>query len=96
VSGKFIPLVVRPSEHKTYFIEGEEGKIKIGKAKNVQRRLCQLQTGSASPLKLLHVLYEDREANLHKRFAHLRIPGGEWFRSSPALLEFIQRLKESL
>ena len=71
---------------KTYFIQaGEGGLVKIGRARDVTARMRSLQTGSATRLKLLRVLYADHERDLHARFAPLR-RHGEWFEFSPAML----------
>jgi hypothetical protein len=72
---------------------GDGGQIKIGWSKNVSARLTQLQTGSASPIKLLGTTPGGRaaERRLHGQFAHLRI-SGEWFKAAPELLDHIASL----
>ena len=69
-----------------YFIQcGEHGPVKIGKAKNVERRLKTMQTGNPKKLYIRVVLncgsdlaaYE-MESNLHRRFKKFR-KYGEWF-----------------
>lgn len=63
-----------------YCIRSECGAVKIGVAKNVQRRLENLQIGSPSKLELVGVLPggEDVERDLHARFSGQR-RRGEWF-----------------
>ena len=71
-----------------YFIRcvDDNNFIKIGVAKNVQRRLDALQIGCPYPLKVISVIqcrsqshaYET-ETRLHKFFKWANI-GGEWFR----------------
>ncbi len=60
------------------------GLYKIGVSVDVQKRLTELQTGSAPELELVLVLpgNEKREQELHKRFAvkHVR---GEWYSLHP-------------
>lgn len=70
--------------------------IKIGVAKNVEKRLKSLQTSSPSILELLHKIQLDSlkeafklESLLHKRFANLRI-NGEWFKASEELRNYIR------
>ena len=71
---------------KVYFIQsGKGGAVKIGKAKNVETRLRELQTGNPKELYLRAVLCCTSEANafhteqlLHIRFAENRLRG-EWF-----------------
>lgn len=73
-----------------YFIQaGEAGAIKIGLAADPSGRLMQLQTSSASPLRMLRTFDGGREleAALHRRFARLRLHG-EWFKPDEELLRF--------
>ena len=80
-------------KYRTYFISNEDGDVKIGKTTwPIQIRLRQLQTGSSSKLVLLHSMEGDYEHKFHERFKHLRLHG-EWYRGTPALLGFIERLK---
>ena len=78
-------------EKDVYFIQGQDTKrIKIGISDDVQRRLKAIQ--ASEPLKLLGVIKEGGkalEAELHKRFAHIRIYN-EWFQSNTELLEYIR------
>jgi hypothetical protein len=77
-----------------YFIRsGNDGPIKIGRARDVARRVRTLQTASAAPLVLLGVIPGDGkvERRLHRRFAANRIRG-EWFRATPELLAHIDAL----
>jgi hypothetical protein len=64
--------------------------VKIGKAFDVAKRLASLQTGQSARLELLAELPGGHrlEAELHKRFAHLRVRG-EWFRAEPELLAYV-------
>jgi hypothetical protein len=77
-----------------YFVQaGARGPIKIGFTWNVKRRMDALQTGCPRKLILLGTIEcenaQDREAELHRRFADLRIDRSEWFRWSPALADAI-------
>ena len=64
---------------KTYFILDEcRGMLKIGKSTDPASRMQNLQTASGSELKLIGVLEDDRESELHARFAAARSVG-EWF-----------------
>ena len=82
-----------------YFILNYDSQaIKIGIAKNVERRLSSLQTSSPSKLKLLGTIKTESvnkarklEQSLHKTFNDCRIRG-EWFSVHSELLEYIQQL----
>jgi hypothetical protein len=76
--------------HRVYFIQAGEpdekgfATVKIGFSTDVDKRLRQLQTASASPLKLLECAIGTQaiEGFIHRvlRHRHLR---GEWFRIHP-------------
>ena len=67
------------SETCTYIILAEGiYRVKIGKAVNITKRITQLQCGCPVPLKLLLLVEQNIESELHKRFKHLST-GGEWF-----------------
>lgn len=72
-----------------YFVEAE-GRIKIGWSKRVATRMAALQTGNATPIRLLGTIPGARsvERRLHDRFAHLRL-SGEWFNGAPELREYV-------
>lgn len=83
-----------------YFLQHENGTIKIGTTTMYRKRLVKLET-QHGPLKLLGVMEGARalEHELHLRFAHLRIKGTlrdgnsqgkEFFRPHESLLEFIR------
>jgi hypothetical protein len=76
-----------------YFVEAN-GFIKIGFTADMERRMCALASSSPHPTTLLHRMpgTRDHEIDLHRQFAHLRVRG-EWFRSDPELLEFIEGLR---
>lgn len=66
-----------------YFIQSEKtGMIKIGRSKNPEKRLKQLQTGSPNKLKLIAV-FKDKgpeERGLHERLRCFKVrQNGEWF-----------------
>jgi hypothetical protein len=75
-----------------YFIQqGDSGPIKIGYTEtDVCRRVAQLQTGNAEPLRCLAVMEgtEEEEQALHGKFDDNRIRG-EWFALIPAIEEII-------
>lgn len=62
----------------------EKGPVKLGLSQDPERRVRQLQTGSAQPLRLFHVeeVHDTRvrvaEKALHKMLGHRRMKG-EWF-----------------
>jgi hypothetical protein len=76
----------------TYFIRAGDS-IKIGFASNLKRRLGGLQSSHHEPLEVLAAVSaaDVDEYLTHQRFAHLRIRG-EWFRSEPDLLSYIDQI----
>lgn len=77
-----------------YFIQlGDDGPIKIGKAKDVSTRFYQLQCAHPETLTLLCVIEgdKDKEDELHDLFLNLKIRG-EWFSPESELLNYIQSL----
>lgn len=80
-----------------YLIRGNDGRYKIGTAKNPIQRICQLQTGNSDKLKLIEI-YQSENANkieiaLHGQYSHNRMTG-EWFDLSIAEeAGFIKRCK---
>ena len=69
-----------------YFIfqEGNDLLCKIGRSKNKEKRLKQLQTGNPSKLYIYKSIngHKEKEIELHQHFADKRIPGSEWFHLS--------------
>jgi predicted GIY-YIG superfamily endonuclease len=65
-----------------YLIRGNDGRYKIGIAKNPQRRICQLQTGNSDPLVLIETYQSENaskiEAALHMQYSPDKLIG-EWF-----------------
>jgi len=79
---------------KVYFITDDAtGLIKIGRAMDVEQRLKGLQTGAPGQLRVLADMDGGAagEADMHRRFAHLRVRG-EWFSPGDDLLQFIEAL----
>lgn len=78
-----------------YFLNSiSENKIKIGHSIDPCKRIAHLETSHPSPLNLLLVIPGGikREMEIQKNFADLRVRG-EWFESTPGLLEFIEKSK---
>ena len=73
-----------------YFAECD-GRVKIGWSKKVGTRIAQLQTGNASPIRLLGTTPGGLavERALHERFAAARV-AGEWFDLTPELRAHIE------
>lgn len=64
-----------------YIIQSNNnGLIKIGRSKNPQKRLKQLQTGNPNKLKLIYTFEGEgwREKIIHERLSYYRLEG-EWF-----------------
>lgn len=68
-----------------YLIRGNNGKYKIGIAKNPEKRLSQLQTGNSDDLKLIETYKSDNarkiETILHNHYMCEK-ERGEWFNLS--------------
>ncbi|MEQ8969764.1 MAG: GIY-YIG nuclease family protein [Coleofasciculus sp. C1-SOL-03] len=85
--------------HFIYFILNEDSNaIKIGRAKDLTKRMNALQTSSPAKLRLIKsVQVEGRkeahelEKSLHKQFNEIRL-AGEWFKAEPSLLGYINQL----
>lgn len=75
-----------------YFIRCED-VVKVGVAKHPQDRMKRLQTGAPAPLVLIASIPKagHREAECHKRLAHLRVHG-EWFRYTGEVNDLIGEL----
>lgn len=73
-----------------YFIGDEHGRVKIGHALDMQKRLSGLQTSCADNLSILRLIDggEPTERWLHRRFAEAHIRG-EWFRFLPEMLSIL-------
>ena len=82
-----------------YFIFNEDSNaIKIGWAKDLDKRMRALQTSSPATLKLLKsvqvegvVVAQELERSLHRRF-HANRLSGEWFKAEGELLEYVNHL----
>ena len=70
-----------------FFIEDSNEQVKIGRAKDIERRRKGLQTGNPRKLLLLGWIRTDDDVRLekeiHQNFSHLR-GTGEWFDLDPA------------
>jgi hypothetical protein len=84
------------SDQDVYFIrEAAGGPIKIGRSSDVAARFRSLQTATWRRLELIGVIVGNGrvvENDLKERFAHIRIPGSEWFYDEPELLLFVAGL----
>jgi hypothetical protein len=93
-----LPKDIEDGDGCIYFIQGiSGGLIKIGYAKDIYRRLKNLQASCPLPLKILAVIRGslDSESNLHSRFAKNR-KHGEWFEPTEQLSIFINSLDDFL
>ena len=79
------------------YVVSVPGFVKIGRARRVHDRLCKLQVANPHELELLCVVSERcySEERVHAKWADLR-HRGEWFRASPALLDWIETLNRQL
>lgn len=83
----------KPSS-SVYFVLSEDKKmVKIGYSNNVTKRVRSMSTGSPVKLTCIKTIPggASEEAELHRRFAHLR-QHGEWFIYSKELKDFVKDL----
>lgn len=75
-----------------YFIQRDDGPIKIGLSKNVANRLATLATASANELKLLGAVPGDKktEAKIHRQLRDFRM-NREWFRPCDEVISLIEQ-----
>ena len=73
-----------------YFIQAENGLIKIGYSRDIKKRLQNLRQSSPERLYLMKAVPGNRKAEqkIHWKFWKLR-SHGEWFYPDRELLEFI-------
>lgn len=79
-----------------YFIAAvDAGKIKIGRTRNISKRLSALETSSPVPLTLMHtVQYDDElEQRIHQHLGKYR-SHGEWFHADKPVVEFVRNAKK--
>jgi hypothetical protein len=88
--------------HQSYFVyfilNEDSSAIKIGKAKDISKRIKSLQTSSPAKLRLIKSIQvkSDKEAqeleqSLHKQFQEIRL-AGEWFKAEANLLDYINQV----
>lgn len=80
-----------------YFIAcPENGLVKIGQAKNIEKRLSSLRTSSPVEIRLAAAVrfVPECEQWMHAAFRHLRVKG-EWFRAEPELIEMMRTARDS-
>ena len=66
----------------TYIVYNESNNLyKIGKTKDIDSRIKQIQLGTGAKLKIILLINSNVESELHKEFEDCRIHG-EWFRLS--------------
>lgn len=79
-----------------YFILNEDScAVKIGYAKNLEKRMKALQTASPAELRLMKSVQvesdkkaQELELSLHKQFDAFRL-SGEWFKADASLLDYV-------
>ncbi len=85
--------------HFVYFILNEDSNaIKIGRTKDLAKRMNALQTSSPAKLRLIKSVQveggkeaHELEQSLHRKFSEIRL-AGEWFKAEANLLEYISQL----
>jgi predicted GIY-YIG superfamily endonuclease len=86
-----------------YLIRTNDGRYKIGIAKNPQQRLSQLQTGNSDPLELIET-YQSENASkienaLHRHYSYSKMIG-EWFdlsiKEEAEFIKMCKRIDEAI
>jgi hypothetical protein len=79
------------SNDDLYFIESEDGFVKIGRSNNPKKRLSAIQSGNHKELSILKTFKNKGcyEPDIHKKFKDLCIRG-EWFKMSDEIKDFIK------
>ncbi len=77
-----------------YFVQSDDGRVKVGCARRPSDRLKSLQTGSPRPLRLVGLAVGGRvvERHLHKVLFADRITG-EWFNPAPVVLAVVRQAR---
>ena len=80
----------KTNQEYTYFIQQENGgNIKIGfTTQEPEKRLANLQTGSAYTLRIVGLLHGNKENKLHKKFSDIKVKG-EWYKNNKELVDYI-------
>lgn len=81
-----------------FVVSGErDERVKIGHAKNIRKRVAELQTAAPYKLKLAAIMPSGdppkAEAEQHQKFKALRVQG-EWFRLEGGLLDHVRKLRQ--
>jgi hypothetical protein len=80
----------RSYEPYVYFLQREDGAVKIGCSRRVALRRGEVERGEKTPCALLGMQAGDRqlEQELHRKFAAHAL-GHEWFAPAHLLLDYI-------
>lgn len=73
-------------------LDASSKKLKIGRSKNVNKRLRQLQTSNSGRLSLLFTIKGKGscEEYVHKKFSHLNT-NGEWYEYDNSIIDYFKR-----
>jgi hypothetical protein len=87
---KFVPFNPEYKDNRVYFLQAENGMIKIGTSTEIYERINTLRTASPCSFVKLSIMPGDMsvEKRLHKKFAVCRRQG-EWFVKSQDIDEYI-------
>lgn len=82
-----------PQGYVYFCIEMDRDRVKIGHARDPEKRIKALQTACSEELGILGAIPSRNprvmEQRLHRRFAHLRL-SGEWFRCTEEIGDFVE------
>ena len=74
-------------------IDEVSNRLKIGRSKNVNKRLNQLQVNNSGLLKILYVVSGRGmdESHVHEKFKKFRVLG-EWFENDESIIDYFKKL----
>lgn len=79
--------------HLYLILNESENTLKIGRSKNPEKRIKQLQCATGDKLILLKVANSmgKNEMDTHKKFNHLRL-NAEWFKNDDSIIEYFEKI----
>lgn len=87
------PQPMKKSEGWVYFLKADNGLTKIGRTKDLKKRMYHFTVKLPYELELIHAIESDYtvelEAQLHEKYKHLNVRG-EWFNLNEEIMEEIQ------
>ena len=87
------PQPMKKSEGWVYFLKADNGLTKIGRTKDLKKRMYHFTVKLPYELELIHAIESDYtvelEAQLHEKYSHLNVRG-EWFNLTDEIMAEIR------